>query len=336
MSSPEISVVMPVRDAAATVEAAARSILEGSHRNLELLAIDDGSTDGTMAVLDRLARGDPRVRVLATGGAGLLAALELGHAEAQSKDFIARMDADDVSLPTRFEAELLALKADPTLWAVGTQVEIRAATGAVSPNLTLHANWMNGLTTWEALFADRLVEGPLCNPSSLMRRAALDRVGGWKDDGMPEDWAVFLRMIEAGGRLRAISPVLFHWFDHPGRVTRNHPRYAWGALQKLKARHLVHTLQGRPATIWGAGELGLALFRELRSLGVTVTRFIDVHPRKVGRPMEGLPVVSPEDVGPPGATHLIAAVGAKGARAEIRAFLAARGYVEGRDFTCAG
>lgn len=336
MALPMISVLLPVRDAEATVGAAMASVLQGTHRHLELLAVDDGSKDGTRAELFAQARADPRVRVLDAGGQGLVAALELARAQAQAPRYLARMDADDLSHPERLERCLAALEEDPTLWAVGTQVEIFSRGGAVSPNLKRHEEWMNGLTTCEALYSDRLVESPLCHPSALLRREALERAGGWKDEGVPEDWALWLSMLEAGGRLRAVTPVLYRWADHPQRLTRTHQRYAWGALQRLKARHLFHTLRGRPATLWGAGELGLALFRELSALGAAVTRFIDVSPKKVGRTLLGLPVLPPEEVGQPGRGHLIAAVGAKGARAEIRAFLAARGWLEGADFTCAG
>lgn len=338
MAAPTVSVLLPARDAADTVEAAARSVLEGTFRPLELLAIDDGSTDGTRAVLERLAAADPRVRVLSGGGRGLVAALELGRREARAPHYLARMDADDESLPERLARQVAALEEEPSLWAVGTQVELFSRGDPLSPNLSLYAGWLNGLTTPEALYRDRLVESPLCHPSALLRREALERVGGWKDEDVPEDWALWLAMLEAGGRLRAVEPVLFRWADHPRRLTRTDPRYGWPALQRLKARHLARQLQGCPRlTVWGAGELGLALFRQLKQLGLGAARFVDVHPRKVGRRLEGVEVVAPEALGAPSpGEHLVAAVGAKGARAEIRAFLAARGWEEGRDFTCAG
>jgi hypothetical protein len=247
------------------------------------------------------------------------------------------MDADDLSLPRRLELQLAALEADPALWAVGTQVEIFSRGDPISPNLALYAQWLNGLTTSEALYRDRLVESPIVQPSALMRREALERAGGWKEDDVPEDWALWLAMLEAGGQLRAIEPVLLRWADHPRRVTHNDPRYRWQSLQKLKARHLARQLAGCPRlTVWGAGELGLALFRQLRALGIETARFIEVHPRKVGQRIEGVPVVGMNEVGAPGEGHLVAAVGAKGARAEIRAFLSGRGWEEGPHFTCAG
>jgi hypothetical protein len=65
-----------------------------------------------------------------------------------------------------------------------------------------------------------------------------------------------------------------------------------------------------------------------------VARFVEVHPRKVGTSIGGIPVVGYPDLGPPSEEHVLVAVGAKGARAEIRAWLGERGYLEGEHFTC--
>lgn len=336
MPLPRISVLLPARNAAATVEAAVRSVLDDGFSELEVLAVEDGSTDGTGAVLERLARADPRVRVLQGGGRGLVHALELARREARAPRYLARMDADDVSLPGRFQAQLLALEADPALAAVGTGVEVFRDDRPVSPNLRAYAAWLNALTTAEAAWRDRCVESPLCHPSVLLRRDALERVGGWKDEDVPEDWALWLGLLEAGFRVRSLDRVLLRWRDHDARLTRTDARYRWDAHQALKARHLARTLPPGPLVLWGAGELGLALFRRLRDHGVRTELFVDLHPRKVGTRLEGVMVVRPEALGPPSGRHLVAAVGAKGARAEIRGFLAQTGWVEGRDFTCAG
>ncbi|MEM6732807.1 MAG: glycosyltransferase family 2 protein, partial [Myxococcota bacterium] len=93
MTTPEISVLMPVRDALATVERAARSILDQSVGSLELIAIDDRSVDGSGCFLKRLAEQDSRLRVVSNPGNGLIDALNHGLSVARGP-FIARMDAD--------------------------------------------------------------------------------------------------------------------------------------------------------------------------------------------------------------------------------------------------
>lgn len=328
--SPSITVLLPARDAADTVEAAARCVLTQTFKDLELVAIDDGSADATRAVLERLA--DPRVRILDGGGKGLVHALELGRREARAP-FIARMDADDECHPERLASSLAALAADPSLSGVGTQVEIFRDDQPVSPNLAAYGQWLNSLVTPERLFRDRFVESPLCHGSVLLRRDALDAAGGWTDGPYPEDWELWLRLLESGRRLSVVPRVLYRWRDRDRRLTRTDPRYARDKHLALKARFLA--ARHRQLAIAGAGKTGLELSRLLRGHGVHITRFIDVNPKKIGQRLEGIPVIAPETVGGPDGVHLIAAAGSKGARAEIRALLLAHDWREGDDFTCA-
>jgi glycosyltransferase involved in cell wall biosynthesis len=331
-----ISVLLPARDAALTVGRALDSILGQTFRGLEVLAVDDGSRDETLSVLRAAARADPRVQLLHGGGRGLPAALNLALSRARGR-YVARMDADDESLPGRLERSRAALEADSTLWAVGTQVEIFREDRPVTPNMRLYERWLNSLTDPARLARERFIESPLCHPSTLIRREALDRAGGWREGDFPEDYQLWLELLDAGGRLKAIEPVLFRWRDHEARVTWADPRYRPEAIVGLKARYLARhaPVRGRRVVVWGAGGLALRLARGLRGEGVEITRLVDLSPRKVGQRVDGWPVVRPEALGPPGSEHVIAAVGAKGAREEIRAFLAGRGWSEGPDFTCA-
>ena len=319
--------LLPVRDAERTVARAATDILSQTVRGLELIAVDDGSIDGSAGVLEGLARSDSRLKVLRGGRRGVVEAANLALSHAQAP-FIARMDADDECDPRRLELSLAALEADASLCGVGTQVELFREDCPLSPNLQRYGQWLNSLTTPEALFADRLVESPLCNPSITLRREAFEWAGGWRDGDFPEDWELFLRLLESGRRLRCIEHPLVRWRDHAGRVTRTDPRYALERHLDLKARFLKPLLKS-PVSIWGAGEIGLKLARRLGG----VDRFIDVNPRKIGMRIDGAPVVGLAEVGAPQG-YLVAAVGAKGARAKIREFLREAGWSEGPDFSC--
>ena len=102
---PLISVLMPVFNAEKFVEEAAQSILSQSFRDIELIAIDDGSTDQSKAILDRIRRRDGRVTLISRKNRGLVDSLNEGIDLAQG-EWIARMDADDISLPHRFQRQL--------------------------------------------------------------------------------------------------------------------------------------------------------------------------------------------------------------------------------------
>lgn len=323
-----------MRDGARTLEAAARSVLDQTWPRLELWLVDDGSRDGTPELCARLAREDPRVRVLRTEGVGLPRALELGRARCAG-ELIARMDADDRSLPARLERSVAALEGDRSLWAVGTQVEIFREDRPVSPNMQAYARWLNGLTAPETLARERFIDAPLCHPSTTLRAEALERVGGWEDGPFAEDYQLWLKMIRAGGRLAAVPEVLFQWRDSDARLTRTDARYDGRRLVELKASFLAELVApGERALVWGATPVGLRLMRGLARLGVTVAAVVEVDRRKIGQRIDGVEVIAAEALPGPGRLRLFAAVGAKGARAEIRAFAAARGWNEGQDFFC--
>jgi hypothetical protein len=333
----KVSVLLPVRNAVATLPAAVAGVLPELAATDELVAVDDGSTDGSGALLRQLARQDGRVRVVPGPGRGISAALNEGLAHCRGA-FISRMDADDESLPGRVRASVEALERTPSLAAVGTQVEIFREDQPVSPNMRAYEAWMNGLTEPARLFHDRLVESPLCHPAATVRAGALRALGGYADDGLPEDYGLWLELLSAGHGLVNLPRVLFRWRDSGARLTRTDARYAPPAHLALKARHLARVpalrASGRCALL-GAGKTGLGLCRALRKLGVETAFFVDVHPRKVGTRIEGVPVHGAGVLTGPGEVHLVAAAGSKGARAELRALLGARGYEEGAHFTCA-
>jgi glycosyltransferase involved in cell wall biosynthesis len=330
-----VSVLLPVRDAAATVEHAVESIRAQTFRDWELIAVDDACTDGTPRLLAHLAAREPRLRIVRGEGKGLVAALRTGLCACQGR-LVARMDADDESLPRRLEVSVAALQADPELAAVGTQVEIFREDRPVSPNMERYARWLNSLTTPELLRRERFVESPLCHPSVTLRRSALEEVGGYVDADLPEDYQLWLELLHAGWKLACVPEVLFRWRDHGARLTRVDPRYEEERFIAAKARHLARgpLAHARACIVWGAGRTGLALMRRLRKEGVAVRQLLEVDPAKIGTRIEGIPVASWTSLGPPAATHLLVAVGAKGAREEIRAALASRGWIEERDFTC--
>jgi glycosyltransferase involved in cell wall biosynthesis len=332
--TPHLSVLLPARNAEATIDAAVESIVRQTFVDFELLAIDDGSTDTTSQRLHAWAQRDFRVRCLQTHGTGLVGALSLGLSQARGA-LIARMDADDESLPARFERCVERLALEPSLAGLGTGVEIVRADRPPSPALVAYGRWLSSLTTPRRLFEDRLIESPLCHPSVMLRREALGRVGGWREGDFPEDWELWLRLLEAGEALVCLPEVLHRWTDHDTRLTRTDPRYARDRHDRLRAQFLLARFRNGPLAIWGAGARGISLCRAMQAQGGRVERFIEVNPRKIGQRIHGVPVVWPDDLGRPGEEHVIAAVGASGARAEIRAYLDSRGHLEGEHFTCA-
>ena len=325
---------MPVRDAACTVRAAAVSILRQTERDLALVCVDDGSTDGTAEILERLAARDRRVRLVRGPGEGIARALNRGLAACDA-ELVARMDADDVAHPERLALQRGALAAEPSLAAVGSRVRLFPG-GIVRAGMRRYAAWLNGLTTPDELRRDLFVEAPLVHPATTIRRDALSAAGGWRDGDFPEDYDLWLRLAASGGRLASVPRTLLAWREAPSRATRTDPRYALARHVALKCRHLAAgPLAGRrEVALWGAGETGKAFADALLAERIRVALFVEVDRNKIGRQVRGAPVIGYEEVGRARGLPLLVAVGAPGARALIRAELVRVGFEEMREFRC--
>jgi hypothetical protein len=328
---PDVSVVLPFRDVESTLGEALDGVLAERDVAIEVLAVDDGSRDGSRTVVEARARHDPRLRLLASGGRGIVAALAHGLAEARAP-LVARMDGDDVSLPGRLAAQRARMLAEP-IAALGTCVDV---IGPAEEGLRRYVAWQNALLTPEDHAREIFVEAPLCHPSTMLRRDVLLAIGGYRDGPFPEDYDLWLRLVGAGHRLAKLDRALLGWRHRSGRLTFADARYSEDAIRALKAEHLALHLrrETRALVIWGAGPFGRRLARALEPHGVRATRFVDIDPRKIGRTARGAPIVA-HDALDPSHHFVVFAVGALGARALVREALAALGFVEGRDFLCA-
>jgi len=331
---PRVAVLMPARNAARTVRAAAVSILRQTVRDLELVCVDDGSADATPAILAELAEREGRVRILRGKGEGIPRALERGRAVCDA-EVVARMDADDVAHPLRLELQLEALRGNPSLSAVGGRVRLFPRR-ALRQGMIRYAAWVNGLTTPELVERDLLVEAPLVHPAAAIRAEVLHRAGGWRDGPFPEDYDLWLRLAAAGGRLTNLPRLLLDWRDGPARATRTDDRYSLEGQMALKCAHLSSHLlcRGRGVVLWGAGPTGKAFADALAREGVPVRAFLEVDPAKIGRTIRGAEVRSFREAPRFRGTLILVAVGAPGARERIRGELSALGMEELRDFRC--
>ncbi|HEY6866349.1 MAG TPA: glycosyltransferase [Candidatus Eisenbacteria bacterium] len=314
---PALSVLLPVRDAGRYLAPSLASLWRQTFADFDVIAVDDGSSDGSGERLERAASRERRLRVLHTPPRGLPAALNhaLTHTDAP---LIARHDADDLSHRERFQLQRDWLLRHPAVAVVGCRVRLLG--DPAGGGMRRWVAWHNALLDHDAIAREALIDSPLAHATALLRREWLARVGGWTDHGWAEDLDLWLKLIEAGARFAKLPRVLYSWRQHPASATRRDPRYARERFVALKCAALARgRLRGaREITLVGTGR-SLAEWSAALARGGVVPRAVDAgHPAQASLARLRPPVVL--------------VFGTVPARARWRAALAASGLREREDF----
>lgn len=186
ISNPKLSVVMPAYNAGAYLRDAVNSILDQSFRNFEFIIVNDGSSDTTASILQEYEKLDSRIKVVHQENQGMIAALNRGCRLARGQ-YIARMDADDFSLPQRFERQLEYIESHPQIGIVGTWIYNIDQNGSVKRSWCPPTN--PKVLEWTHFFG-------VCVSHStvLMRREILENLDFYRPDAVhAEDVDLWLR-----------------------------------------------------------------------------------------------------------------------------------------------
>lgn len=216
IEAPRVSVLMVARNAAAWVGEALESLLTQSFGDFELLIYDDGSTDGSLDELERVAGRDPRVRLQRGEARGLTAWLRRGVEEARG-ELVARMDADDVCHPERLERQVAFLDAHPECVALGSDAVL------VDPECR-PIRRLGVRLVHEEIEAELLAGrgDALLHPTSVFRREHALAVGSYRTCyRVSQCLDLFLRLGERG-RLANLPQPLLRYRQHPGKVSGSH------------------------------------------------------------------------------------------------------------------
>ena len=191
-TAPRVTVLMPVYNGADYLAESIETILGQTLRDFEFLIINDGSRDGSQAILEGYAARDPRIRLLRQDNMGLAATLNKGLALAQG-EFVARQDQDDLSLPDRLAKQLAYLEAHPDCVLLGTRASIMA-----DRTPTERAHDHPAFNT--VLKLDLLFNNPFVHSSVMLRRERVLALGGYCTDRSrqpPEDYELWARIGRA-------------------------------------------------------------------------------------------------------------------------------------------
>ena len=325
--SMNVSVVMPVYNAVATIERALDSLRAQTRGSTEIIVVNDGSTDGTLDLLRRQAG----IKLLDHSHRGIVPALNDGLAAA-SGDYVARMDADDVCHPERLEQQASYLDAFPRVGIVGCRVKF-GGDREKQAGYAAYVDWINTLVDPEAIALNRFVESPFAHPSVMFRRALFEQFGAYRDGPFPEDYELWLRWMAHGVAAAKVDAELVTWNDPPDRLSRTDERYHVDAFYQTKAEYLLQWLEARnphhpEVVVWGAGRVTRKRVDLLKRLGLRVTTYIDLKERALDC---GTPVLHHDDLPTPDRCFILSMVANRGARAKIRRFLDQRGFKEGEN-----
>jgi len=222
MQKPLISVVLPVFNAGRTISVAIASLLDQTHDRFEIIAVDDGSTDSSTQLLADLAAQDQRISVIRTVNRGVTAALNAGLAAAQG-DLVARMDADDISEPTRFEKQVEYLMQNKLCVAVGCRMiliddnDIPLRKQPRFPSGTILRDRCNNFR--------RFPPSPpaVPHPTAMIRLTALKAIGGYRAYfRSAQDRDLWWRLSHVG-EIHCLPDRLLRYRRHEQAVSRAYP-----------------------------------------------------------------------------------------------------------------
>jgi glycosyltransferase involved in cell wall biosynthesis len=251
-----VDIVMPVRDAGEHLAAAVDSVRQQTFTRWRLLAVDDGSTDGTPAFLRSIH--DSRVLVLASRGRGIVAALNTGLEQVRAP-YVARMDADDTCAPERLDRQLAAMTAMDVV-AIGTSYTVIDEVGSCLG--TQHVP-----TRPTDVRAALARTNPFCHGSLLMRADALRGVGGYREDfPLAEDYDLVVRLSRIG-ELANVDEPLYSWRLTAASSSVRRAREQARQSARVRANARVAGLLGRAPLRTRVDDLlapGLASWERLR------------------------------------------------------------------------
>jgi glycosyltransferase involved in cell wall biosynthesis len=230
--SPRVSVLLAARNEDAWIGGAIDSILRQTFGDLELLVTNDGSIDGTGRIIRRAAERDARVKVLENEAPRGLAYCLNRCAEMARGEYLARMDADDVSLPDRIDRQVRFLDSHPEVEILGTAAYKVDRNGIIVGDVNVEPGH-------DRMVAEVYKRNPFIHPSVMFRKSAFRRLGGYDESLLRgQDYDLWFRAAQASRLANITEPLLLY---------REGPAVHWkGLLYSVRIKCLSIRREGRP------------------------------------------------------------------------------------------
>ncbi len=235
---PAVSVVMPVYNGEKYLKEAIESVLGQTFRDFEFIVVDDGSTDRTPDILGSY----PELEVVSQANAGVTRALNAGFRQAVGK-YIARMDADDVALPTRLERQVAYLEAHPQVGLLGAAYYEIDETGRTVRQVTMPLS--------DGELRKALARyNPFLHSSIVVRKDLAEKLDYYDEDERYkccEDYEFWIRLARHS-QLANLGEALMKWRSHQANVTAVYDDDKLRGDIRLRSR--VIREQGLPPYYW--------------------------------------------------------------------------------------
>lgn len=280
-ANPKISVIMPVYNAEKYLKQSIESILNQTYKDFEFIIINDGSTDNSLNIIYEYANKHTKIKVIARENRGLVCSLNEGISYSKG-EYIARIDADDISLPERLEKQIKFFEKNQEIDILGSMAEL-IGDKALLEKETNNYEWVNvefdSKDDLEKIFLECCA---IPHPSVMMKKEFLIKIGGYFEQDT-EDYNLWLRAIKSGFKIDKINEKLIKYRLHDNSKMRSN-------LLKIAKSNMLNRLEYIKSTynifdnnfkyvIWGAGNGGIEaqyIIDKVLSKG-KIQGFIDVY-----------------------------------------------------------
>ncbi len=322
-----VSVLLPFHNEEKNLPACLEAIQQQTYQDFEVIAVNDGSSDQGKAIVSAKSASDPRFHLInLPAKQGIVRALQVGLQYCQH-DWIARIDADDIMLPTRLAKQYAYSQANPQFALLGSQIAFfQNDTEPLTQGQEYHRTWQNHLLTNEDITREIFIEAPISHPSFFMSRNMTLNVGGYLDSPWAEDYDFLFRVWKSGYKMAKLPEILVKKQVSKNQLSQIDVRCKRKAMFAAKAHYFAFTQGGqthKPRYIVSTGNSARLLYKSLSQANIEVQGFLDRTPYDPLRTIFDKPVleltrkIAPEQQAKLKESFLLLAIGDITGRANV-------------------
>lgn len=327
-----ISIIMPVHNTGKYLPDCIDSIKGQTQTDWELIAVNNGSTDDSLSILDAYAKVDSRIKVIHLKEANLLQALREGY-KASNGVMIHRMDSDDKMPADKLKSMSEALKAQGHDTVITGGTSYFNDEGTVGDGFRRYDAWLCEVARANSHRAEIYKECVIPSNCWLVYREDFDKVEAFNPDVFPEDYDLSFRFYANNLKIVGLDQVLHLWRDRPDRISRNWEVYKDNRFFDLKVHYFnkVERDMNRPLVIWGAGKNGKDLIK-LFQMSNQDLHWVCDNDRKIGKDIYGIRMESFEAINSLDNPQIIIPVASPDGQVEIESYLLELNKKKGTDY----